>query len=93
MRCCLGQASHTEHCAQGVGLLLAAYIGAAVCAFQFPSLFRTPVMAGGHLLLASALSVQAFALERAKYTPSAIQAFYRFIWTLFYSEYFLFLIL
>jgi hypothetical protein len=30
---------------------------------------------------------QAFALERAKYTPDAIQAFYRFIWTLFYSEY------
>ena len=30
---------------------------------------------------------QAFDLERAKYTPDSIQAFYRFIWALFYSEY------
>ena len=30
---------------------------------------------------------QAFDLERGKYTVDAIQAFYRFIWTLFYSEY------
>ncbi len=33
------------------------------------------------------LSLQGFSLERAKYVPDAIQAFYRFIWTLFYSEY------
>ena len=30
---------------------------------------------------------QTLDLERSKYTPDAIQAFYRFIWTLFYSEY------
>ena len=54
-----------------------------------PTLFRAPVMAGGHLLLAAGLVVQTFILDRAKYTPASIQAFYRFIWTLFYSEYFL----
>jgi hypothetical protein len=31
--------------------------------------------------------VQTLELERSKYTADAIQAFYRFIWTLFYSEY------
>jgi hypothetical protein len=30
---------------------------------------------------------QAFQLQRAEYKPDAINAFYRFIWTLFYSEY------
>ena len=33
------------------------------------------------------LRLQTLDLERSKYTPEAIQAFYRFIWTLFYSEY------
>jgi hypothetical protein len=32
-------------------------------------------------------------LERAKYNADAIQGFYRFIWTLFYSEYFLFMLI
>ena len=41
------------------------------------------------LTTASCAYPQAFDLERAKYTPDAIQAFYRFIWTLFYSEYLL----
>ncbi len=30
---------------------------------------------------------QTLDLEHAKYAPAAIQAFYRFIWTLLYSEY------
>ena len=34
---------------------------------------------------------QTLGLERAKYNPDAIQGFYRFIWSLFYSEYVLFL--
>jgi len=44
-------------------------------------------MACGHAVLAVALLLKTLDLERSKYTPDAIQAFYRFIWTLFYSEY------
>ena len=73
--------------AQGIGLLMAAYLGAVAIALLHPVLFRVPVMAGGHIFFAAALTWQAFALERAKYTPAAIQAFYRFVWSLFYSEY------
>ena len=36
---------------------------------------------------ADPLHAQTLELERSKYTADAIQAFYRFIWTLFYSEY------
>ena len=70
-------------------MLFASYLGAAFIAVRFPTLFRAPVMVTGHLLFAAALTVQAVSLDRASYTPAAIQAFYRFIWSLFYSEYFL----
>ena len=95
-------------------LLLGSYGTAAALAFTQPHIFNTPIMAGGHLALASALVVhvralrlrvaslalpsddagalpQTLGLERAKYNPDAIQGFYRFIWSLFYSEYVLFL--
>ena len=70
-----------------MGLLLASYATAALVALQHPSLFRVPVMALGHLALAAALTSQAVVLERARYSVEGIQAFYRFIWALFYSEY------
>lgn len=84
-----GSAVTLTFSAQATGLLLACYVGSAVLAVMNPTLFRAPVMAGGHLLLGAGLVAQTFVLDRAKYTPDAIQAFYRFIWTLFYSEYFL----
>ena len=85
-------------------MLLASYVTAIVLALRLPSMFYTPVMVGGHCVLAVALLMkvrrtalfvvtaldaasQTLDLERSKYTPDAIQAFYRFIWTLFYSEY------
>lgn len=38
-------------------MLLAAYAGAVVLAFQLPGVFNVPVMAGGHAALAVALVV------------------------------------
>ena len=46
-------------------------------------------MIGGHALLALVLVWQTAKLESEAYTGPAIQAFYRFIWNLFYSEYLL----
>ena len=46
-------------------------------------------MIGGHAVLALGLLWQSAKLETEKYTVPAIQAYYRFIWNLFYSEYFL----
>lgn len=46
-------------------------------------------MIGGHAVLALALVWQTIKLDSEKYTAPAIQAFYRFIWNLFYSEYLL----
>jgi homogentisate solanesyltransferase len=47
-------------------------------------------MIGGHALFASFLIVKTKALENAKFSRDAIQQYYRDIWALFYSEYFLF---
>ena len=71
----------------GSGLLLANYMAAMVLAIRMPGSFRAPVMLGGHAILAFALIGQILKLESEKYTDPAIQAFYRFIWNLFYSEY------
>ena len=73
----------------GSGLLLANYVAAIVLALRIPGAFRTPVMIGGHAVLAVGLLWQTAKLESEKYTVPAIQAFYRFIWNLFYSEYLL----
>ncbi|DBA83085.1 TPA: hypothetical protein ACH3X2_006614 [Trebouxia sp. C0005] len=73
----------------GAGLLLANYVAAIILAIRMPGSFRAPVMIGGHALLALVLVWQTAKLESEAYTGPAIQAFYRFIWNLFYSEYLL----
>ncbi|KAL3147883.1 hypothetical protein ABBQ32_002604 [Trebouxia sp. C0010 RCD-2024] len=73
----------------GSGLLVANYLAAIILAIRMPGSFRAPVMIGGHAVLALALIRQTLKLESDKYTVPAIQAFYRFIWNLFYSEYLL----
>ena len=73
----------------GSGLLLMNYLAAIILAIRMPGAFRAPVMIGGHAILALALIGQTLKLESDKYTVPAIQAFYRFIWNLFYSEYLL----
>jgi homogentisate solanesyltransferase len=52
-------------------------------------MFNTPLMVGAHAVLGSCLVFQTWQLDRQQYSADAIQAFYRFIWNLFYSEYFL----
>jgi len=64
-------------------------VAAIVLAVKLPGSFRAPVMIGGHAVLALALVWQTIKLDSEKYTAPAIQAFYRFIWNLFYSEYLL----
>lgn len=73
----------------GAGLLLANYVAAIILAIRMPGSFRASVMIGGHAVLAIGLVMQTLKLESDKYTVPAIQAFYRFIWNLFYSEYLL----
>ena len=72
------------------GILLANYAGAVALAALRPDVFNAPVMAAGHALLALGLTYNARNLDRAQYSRTAITSFYRSVWTLFYSEYFLF---
>ena len=74
----------------GSGLLLANYIFAIALSVKNPTWFIQPLMIGGHALFASFLIVKTKALENAKFSRDAIQQYYRDIWALFYSEYFLF---
>ncbi|KAF5185388.1 Homogentisate solanesyltransferase protein [Thalictrum thalictroides] len=74
----------------GTGLLLVNYIGAIVAAIYLPQAFRRKLMIPAHTILALGLVFQAWALEQAKYSKEAILDFYRFIWNLFYAEYFVF---
>ena len=77
----------------GTGILLANYIGAIVVALRYTSLFNVPVMVGGHAVLAMVLGWLMWSLEKREYSPAAIREFYRWIWNLFYTEYFLFVLL
>jgi homogentisate solanesyltransferase len=77
----------------GTGILLANYVGAMTVALKYSSLFNTPVMVGGHALLAAALLWMIWSLEKREYSPAAIRDYYRSVWNLFYAEYFLFVFL
>lgn len=44
-------------------------------------------MIGAHCLLAVGTIWQTLQLQSKKYSASAIQAYYRFIWNLLYTEY------
>ncbi|KAK9079189.1 hypothetical protein SSX86_000859 [Deinandra increscens subsp. villosa] len=74
----------------GSGLLLINYIGSISAALYMPQAFRSSLMIPFHTILASCLIFQAWVLERANYTQEAIAAYYRFVWNLFYAEYFIF---
>lgn len=73
-----------------VWLLGMNYAGAIAAAFLTPSwMFRKSVLGIGHLVLGGGLAMY---VNRGVETdkPESIQAFYRFIWKLFYAEYLLF---
>ena len=71
----------------GSGLLCLNYLGAVVLALRLPNAFRVPLMIGAHCLLAVGTIWQTLQLQSKKYSASAIQAYYRFIWNLLYTEY------
>jgi len=73
----------------GSGLLLLNYVGAISAALLTGGMFNTPLMVGAHAVLGACLVFQTWKLDQSEYTVDAIQGFYRFIWNLFYSEYFL----
>eukprot|EP00892_Ulva_mutabilis_P007286 jgi/Ulvmu1/492/UM001_0500.1 len=74
--------------ALGSGLLLLNYVGAITAAVKFAGMFNVPVMIGAHSVLAAALIWMTLRLDRRGYSPAAIRDYYRSIWNLFYSEYF-----
>jgi hypothetical protein len=53
-------------------LLLGSYGTAAALAFTQPHIFNTPIMAGGHLALASALVVHVRALRPVFFPPPIV---------------------
>jgi homogentisate solanesyltransferase len=77
----------------GVGMLLLNYVMAAVFAFKFSGAFNVPLMVGAHALLAVILVMRAAKLGAAGYTKDAVNSFYRWIWNLFYAEYFVYVII
>ena len=72
-----------------VVLLLSNYVGAVVLAVKLPGAFNQRLMIGAHSVLAVLLLRATRAVHKAGYTREAVAAFYRAIWNLFYSEYFL----
>ena len=73
----------------GSGLLCINYTGAILLALRLPHAFRVPLMIGVHTLLGLATVWQTLQLETRKYSASAIQSYYQFIWRLLYIEYLL----
>lgn len=74
--------------ALGSGLLLINYVAAITAALKYSTLFNVPVMVGAHAVLAAGLIWMTVRLDRRQYSPAAIRDYYRSIWNLFYSEYF-----
>lgn len=71
-------------------MLLANYVMAATFAFKCAGAFNVPVMVGAHAALALILLLRAAKLGAAGYTQDAVNSFYRWIWNLFYAEYFVY---
>lgn len=69
------------------GLLVANYVAAAAAPFAFPGSFNVPLMTGAHAIIAVAVVAKTAALKAAAYTQDAIKEYYRFIWSIFYTEY------
>lgn len=73
-----------------IGVLLVNYSVAVYLGLAYPAVYRTAVMSGGHAVLGAALLWHTRSLHAADYSSEAIVGFYRFIWTLFYTEYAMF---
>lgn len=72
-------------------VLLANYAAAIVWAFgSTRAAFRPQVLLPAHAILSLLLVRGVWRLQKANFTKESINAFYRLIWLLFYSEYFLF---
>lgn len=63
------------------------YAGAVTLGLKYAADFNTPLMVGAHAVLAAVLVLRALKLAKAGYTRDAVNAFYRWIWNLFYAEY------
>lgn len=74
-------------------MLLLNYVMAAGFAFTYSNAFNVPVMVGAHALLALVLVLRAAKLGAAGYTKQAVDSFYRWIWNLFYAEYFVYVLI
>lgn len=72
-----------------VALLFSNYVFAVALAVKLPGAFNQRLMIGVHSVLAVLLLRSTQVLHQAGYTRPAVAAFYRAIWNLFYSEYFL----
>jgi len=71
----------------GSGLLIANYAGAIALALRMPSAFNASAMIPFHALFAVMLTYKTLKLDAANYSKAGIQAYYQFIWNLFYAEY------
>ena len=70
-------------------LLLGNYVGAGVLAWRLPHAFNTRLMVGAHAAV-GALAIHYTRRAQADgFSKAAIAGFYKGVWTLFYSEYFL----
>lgn len=74
-------------------MLLLNYVMAGVFALRYSEAFNVPVMLGAHGLLATILVLRAAKLGAAGYTKDAVNSFYRWIWNLFYAEYFVYVLI
>jgi len=72
-----------------VAALMLGYAGAAAWGLARPEAFAYGgrVMVGAHAALASVLAARFSALAREGFSRGGVASFYRWIWTLFYSEY------
>jgi len=73
-----------------VALLMLNYLVAMFLGMAQPDMFNSPVMVVGHMVLSFFLVNQATKLHHTGYSQQGIKGFYRFIWNLFYAEYFLY---
>lgn len=74
-------------------MLLLNYVMAGAFALKYSSYFNVPVMLGAHALLAVVLVLRTAKLAAAGYSQAAVTSFYRWIWNLFYSEYFVYVLI
>lgn len=73
------------------GLLITNYAAAVVLPLVLPGAFPRPwLVIAAHSVLAALVVRATLRLRAAEYSQEAIKAYYRFIWSIFYSEYAIF---